>query len=189
MFSFIYDHPLIERPVKISYLYEYHAYWYLHHDERLRNPHFNSIDGLFLDLKQNSPKAIDFFYNKLLDIFNCFENIDDINFTTIPPHVANLNQSPMHIITQKLALQYNKFDYSKTLQRFKTIPRLSDGGIRNIGIHINSIKINPNYKIKGQNFILLDDITTSGSSMAAAAQILYIGGAHNVTCLALSHKD
>ena len=189
MFSFFYDHPLIERPIKINYLYEYHPYRYLHHDKRLKNPDFNFIDGLILDLKQNSLRAINYFYNNLLNIFDCFDNIEDINFSAIPPHISNFDVSSMHIIAQKLAAHYDKLDCSKTLQRVKNIPRLSDGGIRNVGVHINSIKINSQIDVVGKKFILLDDITTSGSSMAAGAQILYIGGASSVICLALSHKD
>ena len=92
-------------------------------------------------------------------------------------------------MAQKLSEHYNKRSYADVLQRYKTIPRLSDGGIRNIGVHINSIRINSKYNVENKNFILLDDITTSGSSMAAAHQILKIAGARKVTCLALSHKS
>ena len=114
--------------------------------------------------------------------------MDNIYFSVIPSHIANGEISSMHIIAQKLSDYYNKADFSRVLQRYKTIPRLSDGGIRNIGVHINSIRINPDYQVTDKNFILLDDITTSGSSMAAGVQILKIGGANKVTCLALSHK-
>lgn len=188
MFSYLYDHPLIEKPIKISYIYEYHAYYHFRNGEKVRNPKFNSVDGAFLDLKQNDPKAIGRFYNKLISIFDCFESIDDIYFTVIPSHDSNVNTSPMHIIAQKLSDHYKRPDYSRTLQRHVTIPRLSDGGIRNIGIHINSIRVNPKYKVKDKNFILLDDIATSGSSMAACTQILYMNGANKIICLALSHK-
>ena len=188
MFSFVYTHPLMERPLKISYIYEYHPYWLLRGDERIKNPEFNSVDGAFLDLKQNIPEAINRFYNKLISIFDCFETIDNIYFCVIPSHDKNSTTSAMHLIAQKLSEHYNRPDYSNALQRYKTIPRLSDGGIRNIGVHINSIRVNQNCNVAGKDIILLDDITTSGSSMAAAYQILKIAGANKVTCLALSHK-
>ena len=189
MFSYLYNHPLIVKPVKISYIYKYHPYWLLRGDKKIKNPEFNSVDRAFLDLKQNNVEAIDKFYKKLLSIFDCLETIDEIYFCAMPSHDSNVAVSPMHLITQKLATNYNKPDYSDVLKRYRTIPRLSDGGIRNIGVHINSIRINPKYDVRGKNFILLDDITTSGSSMAAGHQILKIAGANKVTCLALSHKD
>ncbi len=188
MYYYIYEHPLLEKALKISYIYEYHSYWILRKNERIKNPAFNLIDRTFLDLKKNSPEAIDKFYQDLVSIFDCFDSIDKFNFAVIPSHDVNVKISPMHLIAQKLAIHYNKIDYSDVLQRFKTIARLSDGGTRNIGVHINSIRINPKFKVEGKNFILIDDITTSGSSMAAGVQILYIGGANSVTCLALSHK-
>ena len=188
MFSYFYEHPLLKEPIKISYIYEYHPYYHFRGGTRIKNPEFNSIDGAILDLKQNIPKAIDIFYKKLVSIFDSFDSMDNIYFSVIPAHIADADISSVHIIAQKLSAYYNKTDYSEVLQRYKTIPRLSDGGVRNIGVHINSIRINPDYQVADKDFILLDDITTSGSSMAAAAQILKISGANKVTCLALSHK-
>ena len=188
MFSYFYNHPLFEQPIKISYIYEYHPYWLLRHDVRIKNPEFNSIDGAILDLKRNLQSAINIFYNKLVDIFDCFDDVENIYFCAIPSHDKDIKITSMHLIAQKLSSYYNRPDYSNALQRYKTIPRLSDGGIRNVGVHINSIRVNSNFDVVGKNIILLDDITTSGSSMAAAHQILKISGANKVTCLALSHK-
>ena len=188
MHSYFYDHPLLDRPIKISYLYEYNSYYHFKGGIKVKNPNFSPIDGAILDLKKNNFKAIELFYNKLIDIFDSFDDLNNIYFSAIPSHTANDNISSIHIIAKKLADHYNKDDYSEVLQRYKNIPRLSDGGFRNIGVHISSIRINPRLNIKGKNFFLLDDITTSGSSMAAGSQILKIGGANKITCLALSHK-
>jgi len=188
MFSYFYEHPLLDRPIKISYLYEYNAYYYFRGGIRIKNPNFTSIDRAILDLKKNKFKAIELFYNKLVDIFDSFDDLGNIYFSAIPSHTADNNISAMHIIVEKLSEHYGKADYSEVLQRYKTIPRLSDGGTRNMGVHINSIRINQNFNVEGKDFFLIDDITTSGSSMAAGVQILKIGGANKVTCLALSHK-
>ena len=188
MFSYNYSHPLLEEPVKISYLYEYHAYYHFKGGIRVKNSAFNAVDALILDLKQNSEKAINKFYEDLILIFNHYESINKIFFCAIPGHMAFSKLSAMNIIAKKLSNHYKRPDYSKLLQRYKTIPRLSDGGVRNMGVHINSIRVDSNYKVKGKNIILLDDISTSGSSMAASSQILKIAGACKVICLALAHK-
>ena len=188
MFAYFYEHPLLKRPVKISYLYEYNSYYHFRGGIKIKNPAFTTIDGAILDLKKKKSKAIDLFYNKLIDIFDSFEDLSNIYFSVIPSHVANAGSSSMQIIAKKISNHYNKEDCSGVLQRYKDIPRLSDGGTRNMGVHINSIRINPNCNVEGKNFFLLDDITTSGSSMAAGVQILKIGGADKITCLALSHK-
>ena len=188
MFSYMYNHPLLEESVKISYLYEYHAYYHFKGGVRVKNPNFNAIDGLILDLKKNSEHAINKFYNDLVSIFNHYESVNKIVFCAIPGHVAFSEISAIHIIAKYLSKHYGRPDYSEILQRYKTIPRLSDGGVRNVGVHINSIRVDPKYQIKGKRIILLDDISTSGSSMAASNQILKIAGAEKVTCLALAHK-
>ncbi|MBR2179821.1 MAG: hypothetical protein IJ862_05460 [Selenomonadaceae bacterium] len=188
MYSYFYDHPLLDRPVKISYIYEYNSYYHFRGGIRVKNPNFSPIDGAILDLKKNDPKAIELFYSKLIDIFDSFDDLNNMYFSAIPSHTANANISSMHIIAKRLSDHYNKDDYSEVLQRYKNIPRLSDGGFRNIGVHISSIRINPRFNVKSKVFFLLDDITTSGSSMAAGSQILKIGGASKVICLALSHK-
>ena len=187
MLTLTYEHPLIWQPVKIYYIYEYHSYWCYYGNEKFKNTDFNSVDRDILDLKRNLPHVIYKFYKKLLSIFDCFDDIDKFNFTARPSHDSNVDVTSMHIIAQKLSENYNKRDYSQVLQRNSTIPRLSSGGLRNIGVHINSIYINQNFEVKGKNFIILDDIATTGGSMAAAAQILHTGGASEIICLTLAH--
>ena len=61
MFSYFYEHPLLKRPIKISYLYEYNSYYYFRGGIRIKNPNFTSIDRAILDLKKNKFKAIELF--------------------------------------------------------------------------------------------------------------------------------
>ena len=91
----------------------------------------------------------------------------------------------MQEICAQLSEEFNKDDYSHTLERIVSIKKLATGGNRNPLIHLKSIQINPDYDVQGKNFILLDDITTTGGSLAACAKILIDAGANSVICVAL----
>lgn len=47
----------------------------------------------------------------------------------------------------------------------------------------------PNKEVKGKHIILVDDIVTTGNTMAAGARLLYRAGAASVCCLAVSSDD
>lgn len=63
--------------------------------------------------------------------------------------------------------------------------QLASGGDRSAEVHFNSIEVDPVVDIRGETFLLLDDITTSGNSLYACKRILLNHGASKVEMMAL----
>ena len=90
MFYYMYDHPLLEKPVKISYVYEYQSYYRVKRGLRIKNPAFDFESKLILDLKRNSFEAMEIFSERLIKIFDCLDDLDKLNFAVIPSHDVNI---------------------------------------------------------------------------------------------------
>lgn len=69
-----------------------------------------------------------------------------------------------------------------------TTTRQSKRGNRSIKDQLSTIKLGDTYKsqIRGQTILVIDDFTTSGTSLDAARNLLYMAGATKVICLALA---
>lgn len=76
-------------------------------------------------------------------------------------------------------------DGTDCLVRWKSREKSSYGGERNIQSHVQTMKVFQREKIVGKHVLLLDDVTTSGSSLRAGEQLLLEAGALYVTKLAL----
>jgi len=51
----------------------------------------------------------------------------------------------------------------------------------------NSFGIKNEHFVKGKKIIVVDDITTTGATLAEAARVLRAAGARNISCLAIAH--
>lgn len=170
----------------IQYIYPYHPY---RNGDGSKNPEFTRpLDGYFLDLKEGKSEGIDYFYKELLSLLKDEKNLkiaEKYNFCAVPSSNKNNSNSPIQKIASKLSQDFGTRDCSDILKRHTSINKLATGGNRNPLVHLKSVKVDKAYDIEGENFILLDDITTSGGSLAACAKLLQDAGAGNVICLAL----
>lgn len=80
---------------------------------------------------------------------------------------------------------FKGIDGTHCLVRFKTKERSSFGGERNIDAHLKTMIVKNKEIIEGKHVFLLDDVTTSGSSLIASEILLLEYGALHVTKLAL----
>ena len=72
------------------------------------------------------------------------------------------------------------------LRKYETQPKHSGNyGNRSFSKDYDSYKLRTDIDLKGKNVIVLDDITTSGSSLTAAKILLKYAGVKNVVCIAL----
>ncbi len=103
----------------------------------------------------------------------------------MPSHSAGKWGKALLQMAKKLCLELNMLDYSYALERVTEHEKLSAGGDRSIDSHIATMKLNPTFDVKGKKVVILDDVTTTGNSLIASAQILWSAGAEKVAAIAI----
>lgn len=103
----------------------------------------------------------------------------------VPSHTEGKWSEPLQKMAKKLCQELNMTDCSQALERIKEHEKLAMGGDRSFESHISTMKVNPEYDIKGKKVIVLDDVTTSGNSLLASAKILKDAGADHVSAIAI----
>lgn len=109
-----------------------------------------------------------------------------ITMAVMPSHTAYEWGAPLEQICHSLCKGFGMFDGTRLLVRHTNHDQLTAGGNRSVESHIETMRINPEYRIKGRTVIVLDDVTTSGNSLKAAETILRQHGAKKVYLVAIA---
>lgn len=169
-------------PETIVHLGTYHPYW-LDKSLRIKNSKFDSFSSAILDFKQNNQKLIAELHRHLSKILST-----NFCICMVPSHIQSKtnDNTPLSILSKKLVKSNNLIDGTNCLIRTNTINKLSNGGCRDINIHLDSIIVQNPEIIKDNNILVIDDITTTGNSLYACKQKLLEAGAKNVVMLAIA---
>lgn len=132
-------------------------------------------------------ESINHFEVILSSLFMSNFNIENSILCLVPGHSKNSFNPNMEEIITDLCKTLDIENGSKILSRFKEVSEAhtTQGIVRNKDTHLESIRITDSKLISGKNIILLDDVTTSGSSLLACKEILIKNGAVKVECVAL----
>ncbi len=168
--------------MKLISLFDYHKYW-LSYRNRIRNDNFDAISERILDFKNGDENAIEFFTNVITNIFD--EKWNGSYCAVVPSHDPETLETPMHQVVDELCRQHRLGNDARVLQRIKLIQKLACGGNRSVDVHLDSIRIHPNSCVAGRNYLLFDDVKTTGNSLIACAQLLKNAGANEVTAIVL----
>lgn len=166
----------------IYYLSEYQPYWL----NGEKNPNFNKFNGGYiLDLKNNEQIGINYYLKLVLQEFaNC--KVREYNIiTVVPSSKQNVIGAGMESLAKGIANTYDNLQYIKCLNRNTSVPKKANGGIRNIENEYKTIDVVSQNEIIGKKIILMDDVTTTGTSLIATRNILLKNGASHVVCIAL----
>lgn len=112
--------------------------------------------------------------------------------TVVPSHQASTDQSSTHSTSaivrlgQSLCRTGKRIDGTTCLIRHKSIPKQAYGGARSKDVHRRSIEFNPKFPSPSRSFLLIDDIMTTGKSIAACKEILLKAGARQVKAVVLA---
>lgn len=164
-----------------QYLNEYSAkilnfkyYW----SKNWLQSHFMLSDDKLKKLKEDIQR---YFLTILNDVIYFNENF---TVCVVPSHEEGRQPSGIRSLAESLSL--NGFiDGTQVIYRVKSIPKKTDGGPRDYNVEINSLSIKHKKLIKNKRILLLDDVTTSGTSLKACKELLLNNGAKLVVPLAL----
>ncbi|MBD2078457.1 hypothetical protein [Leptolyngbya sp. FACHB-17] len=144
-----------------------------------KNPNFDKWSGRILDIKENRPGSIDFFFNHVNGLLS-----QNFAIAVVPSHNSEKVDSGIRRLAQELA-KFGRIDATSCLIRHTTIDKLSSGGNRSLDVHLNSIGVKSLQIIGNREVLLLDDVTTSGNSLIACERLLKQAGVQVVQRAAL----
>lgn len=169
----------------------YQPYWIKdEHGERRKNPKNNPVSKKLMDLKDEGNSkhevAVRYFSRLLsnriaaLGLNRYQSGIQTGVAIMVVPSSQEGRVSPALLdIARYAAKQHNlkMYDFNP-LVRTKTIQKLHSGGDRSIGVHIDSIRVETAnlVDLKLKRIIVIDDVTTTGGSLRACAQLLEAQG-------------
>lgn len=159
------------------YYIDYYYPWHTYKGTSL----FYPFSGLILDVKQQKEKGIDHFERELKKMLA--QNKKYV-VCIIPTHEKGNKPSGTKCIAKRLCNSHI-IDGTDVLQRTKYVPPKKDGGTRNIEQEIYSLKVINEHIIKDQQVLLLDDVSTSGTSLNAGRHLLSSNGAKLVVKFSL----
>ncbi len=136
-------------------------------------------------LKNDNPGDNDimYFVNELCTIFS---DTEKYVICVIPKHTIGTAPSGIRSIAKRLCTP-PIIDGTNVIVRSKELKKKSVGGSRDIDLEIESLSVkNDSINIiKDQQILLLDDVTTTGTSLKAGKNILENAGAKLVVMFAL----
>jgi hypothetical protein len=172
----IFVNPENNKPQILLYLAGYQPYRI--HGER--NPNFDDRGRQILDLKDEKENAISALYNEIDRML-----AHDFAIAVVPSHDPSKTTSGIRTLAIRLATN-GRVDATTCLVRHTYIGKLAHGGNRDINVHLDSIIVRDSHLIRNREVLLLDDVSTSGNSLDACAQLLLNAGATVVQKFAIT---
>jgi predicted amidophosphoribosyltransferase len=151
--------------------------WYEGH-----NPNFDEFSRLILDVKDQRLKAINYFTDQLRSILS---DTEEYVICVIPTHAVGTAPSGIRTIAKQLCLS-PLIDGIDVLSRVFEIPKKAISGSRNLQLEIKSLTVRNENIIKGRQVLLMDDVTTTGTSLQAGKYLLERAGVALIALLALA---
>lgn len=134
-----------------------------------------------------------FIKNKIFYFANDFNDVP-VNSNTIFCRVPGSSEIPYDshdpislLINEIIKRKGNSMnDGADFLERIYAVEKSHDGGERTVQKQLDSIKIKYGVSLLGKTVYLIDDISTTGTTLLACSHILYKAGASHVICFCLA---
>ncbi|WP_053058269.1 ComF family protein [Pedobacter sp. BMA] len=165
---------------RISYLGEYHRYWEVFRE--VKNPNFDEFSQRILRLKESEEEAMKYFFGKLNTILSDTEKC----ICYVPSSDKDKLSTGIRKLCAKLAAANKGIDFTNCIVRHTSIAKAAHGGRRSVQVHLDSLRVTNSELLSGKQVLLLDDVTTTGSSLLACKKLLIDAGASKVYCFALA---
>ena len=130
-------------------------------------------------------KAINYFTNRLRAILS---DTEEYVICVIPTHTKGTAPSGIRTIAKRLCLP-PIIDGTDVISRVFEIPMKAIGGSRDLQLEIESLTVRNETIVKDRQVLLLDDVTTTGTSLKAGKYVIERAGAKIVSLLALAETQ
>jgi phosphoribosyl transferase-like protein len=154
------------------------------------NPAFRKdSDGRLLDFKAGGAEALAAEVEELGAALDDLEPPPGSLLSVLPGHRARESNAdtPLARLADCLSRRDSRLRVSvDTLIRCRDVAKLATGGDRSLEIQVASMRVADAARVAGATVVVLDDIVSSGQSMAAARELLMRAGAARVACVAIA---
>lgn len=127
-------------------------------------------------------KAINYFTNRLRSILS---DTEEYVICVMPTHAVGTAPSGIRTIAKRLCSP-PIIDGTDVLSRVFEIPKKAIDGSRDLPLETESLTVRNENIVKEQQVLLLDDVTTTGTSLRVGKYLLERAGAKLVALLALA---
>ena len=127
-------------------------------------------------------KAINYFTNRLHAILS---DTEEYVICVMPTHAVGTAPSGIRTIAKQLCSP-PIIDGIDVLSRAFEIPKKAIGGSRDLQLEIESLTLRNESIVKGRQVLLMDDVTTTGTSLKAGKYLLERAGVALIALLALA---
>ena len=103
-------------------------------------------------------------------------------------HAAGTAPSGIRTIAKRLC-SHPIIDGTEVISRAFEMPKKAIGGSRDLQAEIESLTVRNKSTVKGRQVLLLDDVTTTGTSLKAGKYLIERAGAKIVALLALAETQ
>lgn len=154
-----------------------------YHSHGVQNTKFDAFSQKILNIKHDKPVDDDIIYFTE-QLRNIISDTEKYVICVIPKHTIGTAPSGIRTIAKRLC-NPPIIDGIDVIFRSKETDKKTSGRNRDINLEIESLSVTNDYIIKDQQVLLLDDVSTSGSSLRAGKYILRKAGAKLVAMYAL----
>ncbi len=149
------------------------------------NLNFDVFSRVILDVKDQHIKGINYCTNRLRSILSSTE---EYVICVIPTHAVGTEPSGIRTIAKRLC-SHSVIDGTDVLSRVFEIPKKTAGGSCDIPSELKSLVVTDESVVRGRQVLLLDDVTTTGTSLKAGKYLIDQAGAEIVVLLALARTQ
>lgn len=94
----------------------------------------------------------------------------------MPSHSKGMYGESLLKVAHDLAKHFKFMDFSNLIERTVDKMKSTEGGLRDVGAHLCTLGLSSEIDHSVDTYIILDDITTTGSSLEAAKRLLIANG-------------
>ncbi len=149
------------------------------------NPNFDAFSRVILDVKDQNTKGINYCTNSLRSFLSSTE---EYVICVIPTHAAGTAPSGIRTIAKQLC-SHSVIDGTDVISRVFEIPKKTVGESSDMQLEIKSLAVTDESVVRGRQVLLLDDVTTTGTSLKAGKYLIEQAGAEIVVLLALARTQ